>query len=88
MTANRRDVFEAVERLTDAAATETTTEDRLAASLEADPETVGDHVTGLVECGLVRRCPSGRIRVTSIGEAVADLDAETVVVVSSGGDQE
>lgn len=89
MTAPRDDVFEALVEATDAADSVTTSAESLASTLGADTETVDAHLRGLADCGLARRYPTGRVRVTITGEAVADLDAEDVVVVSpTEGDDE
>jgi hypothetical protein len=84
----RRDVFAALVSASDVADGKTTTVTSLAMATGADPDAVEAHVSSLVDCDLALRAPSGRVRVTAAGEAMAELDIDEGIVVSPPEDEQ
>lgn len=88
MTTRRHDIFAALMEASDVADGETTTVTSLAMATDADPDTVEAHVSCLIDCDLARRAPNGRVRVTTTGEAMAELDIDDGIVVSPPEDEQ
>lgn len=87
MTLTRREVFEALASMSDADAGRRTTVAALAAELDADERTVGDHLDALRACELAVRSPDAGVRVTITGEELLALDVPDVAIVDpSAGD--
>jgi hypothetical protein len=83
MPVTRRVVLEQLATVSDADKRETTTKAALAATLNTDEETIESHLNGLAACELAHTYLDGRVRITTTGEELLDLDTGDLVVVDS-----
>ena len=81
MSVTRRVVLEQLATVSDAERRETTTIETLTVTLDTDEQTIDAHLDGLEACELVQTYPDGRVRVTTTGEELLDLDTDELVVV-------
>jgi len=84
MAVARRAVLERLAAESSAARGETTTVDRLAASLDVEAAAVESHLTGLAACELARVRADGAARITVTGEELLDLDTDELAIVDPG----
>lgn len=88
MTVTRRAVFEQLAARSGVEPRETTTVERLATLLDADPRTVETHLEMLEACSLARIRTDGRARITETGQELLELSTDGLVVVDPCGDIE
>jgi len=83
MNPTRSDVLELLAATSAAQPRSTTSVEALAETLEADEQTVVNHVKSLETLELARTYPDSRIRVTITAEELLELDVEGQVVVDT-----
>lgn len=81
MTVSRREVLECLAAASDADARETTTVEALAAELDVEEGTLEGCLDRLAACELARTRHDGRVRITSTGEELLNLDTEEMIIV-------
>ncbi|MBB6647630.1 hypothetical protein [Halobellus ruber] len=81
----RRTVLQQLAELTDAQRRETTTVDALVSALDADEQTLTEHIDALVACELAHVDADGGVRATITGEELLALDTDEVIIVDPAG---
>ena len=85
MAVTRRAVLEQLAAASDAEWRESTTVGALVAALDADEQTVEEHLESLEDCKLARTDEAGRARVTVTGKELLEIDADDLVIVDPAG---